>query len=133
MKSVWGTDGNVITFNIALKRLAKTGNEAACEGIILSMLQNQIEPTVVSYTTAIGAAANVGDYKMASEWIRRMRMRHCYPNYHTYNCALAACLKGGGVEGVKAGVEIAKVRETGRLDFVLFCGFPFTRVTYKLR
>lgn len=109
MKSVWGTDGNVITFNIALKRLAKTGNEAACEGIILSMLQNQIEPTVVSYTTAIGAAANVGDYKMASEWIRRMRMRHCYPNYHTYNCALAACLKGGGVEGVKAGVEIAKL------------------------
>ncbi|GMI00290.1 hypothetical protein TrVE_jg1831 [Triparma verrucosa] len=109
MRQVHGTEGNVITFNIALKRLAKSGNGLACEGIILGMLQNQIEPTVVSYTTAIGAAASVGDYKMAKEWIRRMRIRHCYPNYHTYNCALSACVESKSLAGVEAGVEISKL------------------------
>jgi pentatricopeptide repeat domain-containing protein 1 len=58
MKSIHETEGNVITFNIALKRLAKEGNWGGCEGIIIGMLKSQIEPSVVSYTTAIGACAS---------------------------------------------------------------------------
>merc|ERR1719253_2098761 len=44
MKKIHETDGNIITFNIALKRLARLGNHWATEGIIIGMLQSGIEP-----------------------------------------------------------------------------------------
>jgi pentatricopeptide repeat protein len=95
MKETHDIEGNLITFNIALKRLAKQGNTRACEGIIVGMLQSGIEPSVVSYTTAI--AACVSDPKqsnVAMEWIRRMKSRNVKPNVITYNTALASCLDG---------------------------------------
>lgn len=95
MKETHDTEGNLITFNIALKRLAKQGNTAACEGIIIGMLQSGIEPSVVTYTTAV--AATVADPKqptVAAEWIQRMKSRRVQPNVITYNTALASCLDG---------------------------------------
>jgi len=96
MKKTHEVEGNIITFNIALKRLAKQGQVKACEGIIVSMLEAGVEPTVVSYTTAIGACAKKGirDSALAYEWLSRMRTRNVKPNFHTYNTALAACLDG---------------------------------------
>lgn len=94
MRETLGTEGNLITFNIALKRLAKTGNVLACEGILIGMLNEGIEPNVVSYTTVIGACAKTKNAPMASMWLQRMRSRNVTPNYHTYNTALAACLDG---------------------------------------
>lgn len=95
MKKAHDTDGNIITFNIALKRLAKMGNVMACEGIIISMLESGVEPTVVTYTTAIAACATQPkDPKYAYEWLRRMKSRGVFPNTMTYNTALAACLDG---------------------------------------
>ncbi len=93
MKETHNTEGNLITFNIALKRLARQGNTIACEGIIIGMLQNGIEPSVVSYTTAI-AACVAGPKKsdIAVEWIKRMRSRRVPPNVITYNTAFASCL-----------------------------------------
>lgn len=95
MQETHETEGNLITFNIALKRLAKQGNTRACEGIIVGMLQSGIEPSVVSYTTAI--AACVGEPKhsdIAMEWIKRMKSRSVQPNVITYNTAFASCLDG---------------------------------------
>lgn len=96
MKKTLDTEGNMVTFNIALKRLAKTGNVAGCEGILIGMLNEGLEPNVVSYTTTIGACAKEGmkNPSMASLWLQRMRTRGVQPNYHTYNTALAACLDG---------------------------------------
>lgn len=96
MKKTHDTDGNIITFNIALKRLAKQGNPVACEGIIIGMLQASVEPTVVSYTTAIAAccASEPKNPSYAYEWLRRMRSRGVKPNVISYNTALAACLDG---------------------------------------
>ncbi len=94
MRETLGTEGNIITFNIALKRLAKAGNVLGCEGILIGMLNEGIEPNVVSYTTVIGACAKTKNAAMASMWLQRMRSRNCAPNYHTYNTALAACLDG---------------------------------------
>lgn len=95
MKETHETDGNLITFNIALKRLAKQGNTRACEGIIVGMLQNNIEPSVVSYTTAIAACvADPKQSELAVEWIKRMKTRKVQPNVITYNTALASCLDG---------------------------------------
>ena len=94
MKKSHKTDGNIITFNIALKRLSKQGQVRACEGIMIGMLEAGVEPNVVSYTTCIGACAQSGDSSFAYEWLRRMRSRNVNPNFHTYNTALAACLDG---------------------------------------
>lgn len=96
MRETHDTEGNLITFNIALKRLAKQGNARACEGIIIGMLQSEVEPSVVSYTTAIAACANVDNKSpaIAYEWLKRMRSRLVSPNVLTYNTALAACLDG---------------------------------------
>jgi len=96
MKEIHETDGNIITSNIALKRLAKLGASGACEGIIIGMLDAGMEPNVVTYTTAVAACATVGkkDPKTASLWLDRMRSRNVQPNFHTYNTALAACLDG---------------------------------------
>jgi pentatricopeptide repeat protein len=94
MKKAHKTDGNIITFNIALKRLSKQGQVRACEGIMIGMLEAGVEPNVVSYTTCIGACAQIGDSAYAHEWLRRMRSRNVNPNFHTYNTALAACLDG---------------------------------------
>jgi len=107
MNDTHDIEGNVITFNIALKRLAKKGNVIACEGIIVGMLQGGIEPSVVSYTTAI--AACVADPKksdVALEWIKRMKSRLVEPNVITYNTAFASCLDGS-VEGSKIASELA--------------------------
>lgn len=106
MKKTHDTDGNIITFNIALKRLAKMGNKVGCEGIIIGMLQSGIEPSVVSYTTALGACAQDKDFKMAQTWLERMGSRCVAPNVYTYNTALASCLDGS-LEGSKAGSDIA--------------------------
>merc|ERR1712241_269188 len=97
MRKTHNTDGNIITFNIALKRLAKSGQTRACEGIIVSMLQSDLEPNVVTYTTAIAACASQKDRKnsaLAYEWLNRMKSRATEPNFHTYNTALAACEDG---------------------------------------
>lgn len=109
MKETHDTEGNLITFNIALKRLAKQGNTLACEGIIVGMLQGGIEPSVVSYTTAI--AACVSDPKksdVAFEWIKRMKSRLVQPNVITYNTALASCMDGS-VEGTKRAGELSSL------------------------
>jgi len=106
MKNTHDTEGNVITFNIALKRLAKQGQMEACEGIIIGMLESEIEPNVVTYTTAIGACVKAMDSVVAYEWLKRMRSRNCQPNYHTYNTALASCLDGT-LEGSQRGSLIA--------------------------
>jgi len=109
MKDTHDTEGNLITFNIALKRLAKQGNTMACEGIIVGMLQGGIEPSVVSYTTAI--AACVYDPKksdIALEWVKRMKSRLVTPNVITYNTALASCMDGT-VEGTKRSGELASL------------------------
>ena len=107
MKETHDTEGNLITFNIALKRLAKQGQTMACEGIIVGMLQGGIEPSVVTYTTAI--AACVSDPKqsdVALEWIKRMKTRLVLPNVITYNTAFASCMDGT-VEGSKRAGELA--------------------------
>jgi pentatricopeptide repeat protein len=107
MKATHDTEGNLVTFNIALKRLAKQGSTMACEGIIIGMLQSGIEPSVVSYTTAI--AACVSDPKksdIAVEWLNRMRSRRVQPNVITYNTALASCLDGT-LEGTMRASSIA--------------------------
>jgi hypothetical protein len=108
MRKTHDTDGNIITFNIALKRLAKLGNVAACEAIIIGMLQQEVEPSVVSYTTAIAACAveNNRNPPVAYEWLRRMRSRNVRPNVISYNTALAACLDGK-LESTLLGSKIA--------------------------
>jgi pentatricopeptide repeat protein len=107
MKKTHDTDGNLITFNIALKRLAKQGNFVACEGIIVGMLQAGIEPSVVSYTTDIAATVAQKQAKLAYEWLRRMRSRRVQPNVITYNTALASCADGT-LEGSILGSRIAQ-------------------------
>lgn len=108
MRRTHETDGNLITFNIALKRLARLGNHWAPEGIIIGMLQSGIEPSVVSYTTAIAAcaAAETKQPKVAYEWMQRMRSRQVNPNVITYNTALAACLDGS-IEGSQLASKMA--------------------------
>jgi len=108
MKQTHNTEGNLITFNIALKRLAKEGSPLACEGIIIGMLQNEVEPSVVSYTTAIAACAaqEPKNPAVAYEWMKRMRSRQVMPNVVTYNTALAACLDGK-MESTALGSKIA--------------------------
>ena len=122
MKDTLDTDGNIITFNIALKRLAKQGNVAGCEGILIGMLQAGIEPNVVSYTTAIGACATEGSKNAAaaSMWLQRMRSRGVQPNYHTYNTALASCLDGK-IESTFIASKIA-TEMLEEAEFELACG-----------
>ena len=109
MQKTHKTDGNLITFNIALKRLAKMGNYLGCEGIIVGMLQAEVEPSVVSYTTAIAScvSSEVRQPTTAYEWLRRMRSRNVQPNVITYNTALAACLDGT-MDGSFLASKIAK-------------------------
>ena len=85
MQKTHKTDGNLITFNIALKRLVKSGNYMGCEGIIVGMLQAEVEPSVVSYTTAIASSVSseVRQPSIAYEWLRRMRSRNVQPNVIT--------------------------------------------------
>lgn len=108
MKKTHETDGDLVTFNIALKRLAKLGLKQACEGIIVAMIDSGIEPSVVSYTTAIGSCAReeARDGALAYEWLKRMRAMGTKPNLYTYNTALAACL-GGSLEDTVRGSKIA--------------------------
>jgi len=106
MKNTHDTAGNTITFNIALKRLAKQGKWDSCEGIIIGMIEEGIEPNVVSYTTAVGACVKAMKSATAYEWLKRMRSRSVPPNYHTYNTALASCLDGT-LKGSQMGSLIA--------------------------
>jgi pentatricopeptide repeat protein len=107
MKETHDTEGNLITLNIALKRLAKQGNVRACEGIIIGMLQSGIEPSVVTYTTAIAACvAEPKNSDLAVQWMERMRSRLVQPNVITYNTAFASCLDGT-LEGSSRASQLA--------------------------
>lgn len=130
MRDTLETEGNIITFNIALKRLAKVGNSMGCEAILIAMLKEGLEPNVVSYTTAIGACAKKGDKNaaMASTWLQRMRARNVKPNFHTYNTALAACLDGK-LESTFIGSKIAEEMYEDA-EFELACGLK-VRIDYK--
>jgi hypothetical protein len=46
MRDTLEVEGNIITFNIAPKRLAKAGNIAGCKGILIGMLNEGLEPNV---------------------------------------------------------------------------------------
>lgn len=107
LNKVYGTTGNIVTSNIAVKRLAKLGNAIGCEGLIIKMLEEGIEPSVVTYTTAIGACVQANDSAMAHEWLKRMKSRNVNPNYNSYNTALAACLDGK-LESTVRGSTIAQ-------------------------
>jgi pentatricopeptide repeat protein len=122
MKETLDTEGNIITFNIALKRLAKTGNVLGCEGILVGMLSEGIEPNVVSYTTTMGACAKEGfkNAPMAYTWLQRMRSRNVSPNYHTYNTALASCLDGT-LESTKIASQVA-AEMVSDAEFEVTCG-----------
>lgn len=132
MRDTLETEGNIITFNIALKRLAKVGNSMGCEAILIAMLKEGLEPNVVSYTTAIGACAKEGDKNaaMASTWLQRMRARNVKPNFHTYNTALAACLDGK-LESTFIGSKIAEEMYEDA-EFELACGLK-VRFDYMFR
>ena len=132
MKNTLEVEGNIITFNIALKRLAKMGNIVGCEGILIGMLNEGLEPNVVSYTTTIGACAKEGmkNPVMASVWLQRMRARNVQPNYHTYNTALAACLDGK-VESTFIGSKIAaEMLEDAEKE--LACGLKVRLLTFAV-
>ena len=71
------------------------------------MLQNEIEPSIVTYTTAIAACvAEPKRSDVAVEWIKRMRSRLVQPNVITYNTALASCLDGS-LEGSSRASKLA--------------------------
>ena len=110
MRATHGTEGNVYTFNIALKRLAKEGKATECEALIFAMLSERVEPTIVSYTTAIGACVSSSppNPTMARVWLTRMESRRVFPNKQTYNAVLAACCDGT-VEGAVIGSEVAGI------------------------
>lgn len=130
MRDTLETEGNIITFNIALKRLAKAGSSVACEGILIGMLNEGIEPNVVSYTTAVGACAKKGvkNPSMAAMWLQRMRSRNVNPNFHTYNTALAACLDGK-LESSSIAAQIA-TEMLADAEFEIACGLRGS-VNYK--
>ena len=110
MKQTHETEGNIITFNIALKRLAKQGNTPACEGMIIGMLREGVEPSVVSYTTAIASCVSNEEAKqpaLAYEWLNRMRSRRVNPNVLTYNTALASCVDEGKLDSAILASRIA--------------------------
>lgn len=111
MKDIHQSEGNIVTLNIALKRLAKQGNLLAVEGLIIGMLQAGMEPNVVTYTTAIGACVQADDSAMAVEWLKRMKSRLVMPNYHTYNTVLAACLDGKLESTMRASAVCAEMME----------------------
>jgi hypothetical protein len=54
------------------------------------------ENAAAAYTTTIDTCAKQGaqNTAAASTWLERMWLRGVWPNYHTYNTALAACLDG---------------------------------------
>mmetsp|Transcript_28221 Transcript_28221/g.68689 ORF Transcript_28221/g.68689 Transcript_28221/m.68689 type:complete len:731 (+) Transcript_28221:125-2317(+) len=131
MKETHNTEGNLITFNIALKRLAKQGNTMACEGIVIGMLQNGIEPSVVSYTTTIAACVHEPKKPdVAMEWINRMKSRLVKPNVITYNTAFAACLDGtlqGSSSASRLAIDmIASIQE--QLDAGILDADEYTNV-----
>lgn len=107
MRKTHGIDGNLITFNIAIKRLAKLGAARACEGIVIGMLQSGNEPNVVTYTTAIGACVGAKDPTFGVMWLDRMRSRNVTPNKYTYNTALAACLTDPSIESTRLASKVA--------------------------
>jgi len=140
MRDTLAIKGNIVTFNIALKRLAKAGNVLGCEGILTGMLDEGIEPNVVSYTTTIGACAKKGAQNSAAAlvWLERMRLRGVRPNYHTYNTALAACLDGKVAStfvGAKIATDMLEDAETeiacglkGSVDFRSTLPDAYTKV-----
>ena len=78
MRETLDSKGNIITFNIALKRLAKAG-----KGILIGMLNKGLEPNVMSYITTIGVCSEKGAQNVAtaSMWLKRMRLRDITENW----------------------------------------------------
>ena len=91
MRDTVDIKGNIITFNIALKQLAK-----AVEGILIGMLNKGLEPNVVSYITTIGLCSKQGaqNAAAASMWLERMRLRSVTGNWGPTLTSRSCCPSG---------------------------------------
>ena len=97
-----GVSPDSMTYGLLMKGLVETRNPAACLTLFETACADS--RTVVFteneylYTTAISAAASLGDHERAFELLSRMNSIGVKPNLKTMTAVMGACLSGGKPE-----------------------------------
>ena len=104
-----GVTANSKTYGILMKGLLNAGKPGACLALFESASQNeqtsQLAENVYMYTTAITAAATLGDHERALDLVSRMNAIGVKPNMKTLTSLIGACLSS---ERPDLGAEVYK-------------------------
>lgn len=108
-----GVIANSKTYGILMKGLLNAGKPGACLALFESASQNeqtsQLAENVYIYTTAITAAATLGDHERALDLVSRMSAIGIKPNMKTLTSLMGACLSS---ERPDLGAEVFKKIES---------------------
>merc|ERR1711871_298471 len=110
---------NSVTYNIAMSARAKVGDYRGAVNLLAEMEGAGIEPPVVSYATAIHAAARGNSSETATMLVKEMGPRWgLVPTEYVYTSALAACANDPDDEtAARSAQEIVEsMAETGIKD-----------------
>merc|ERR1719263_1544573 len=66
---------------------AQTGDVQKAEEWLVKMLEDGVEPNVITFNAVIAAAAKKGQGRRAENWLEKMRLAEVLPNSFSYNSA----------------------------------------------
>merc|ERR1719443_1731564 len=97
---------------------AQTGDIQKAEQWLVKMLEDGVEPNVITFNAVIAAAAKTGQGRRAENWLEKMKLAEVLPNSFSYNSACKPFVALGDYKKVEQ--LMANLRSDG-LAFDDFC------------
>merc|ERR1719389_1560496 len=97
---------------------AQTGDVQKAEEWLVKMLEDGVEPNVITFNAVIAACAKKGQGRRAEDWLEKMKMVDVLPNSFSYNSTSKPFVALGDYKKVEQ--LMASLRRDG-LAFDDFC------------
>merc|ERR1719281_1500839 len=97
---------------------ANVGDVQKAEEWLVKMLEDGVEPNVITFNAVIAACAKKGQGRRAENWLEKMKMADVLPNSFSYNSAAKPFVALGDYKKVEQ--LMAGLRSDG-LSFDDFC------------
>merc|ERR1719201_2426955 len=97
---------------------AQTGDIQKAEEWLVKMLEDGVEPNVITFNAVIAAASKKGQGRRAENWLEKMKLAEVLPNSFSYNSACKPFVALGDYKKVEQ--LMANLRSDG-LAFDDFC------------
>merc|ERR1719265_1438818 len=103
---------------------AQTGDVQKAEEWLVKMLEDGVEPNVITFNAVIAACAKKGQGRRAENWIEKMKLSEVLPNSFSYNSAAKPFVALGDYR------KVEQLMENLRSDGLAFDDFCLTSLLH---